>query len=93
MPKLSPESINLELEKLPGWSYQEDNLLKEFEFDNFSSALAFIVQTGILAEKIDHHPDILLHSYNKVLIKCTTHSEGGITEKDIELSKLINGVF
>lgn len=87
---LSGEEIKMRLSKLPDWSCHEDSLIKEFSANNFSSALAFTVQIGIEAEKLDHHPDILIHSWNKILFKLSTHSEGGITEKDFLLAEAIN---
>ncbi len=87
---LKVNEIEKRLENLPDWSYQENAIIKEFTANNFSSALAFVVQIGIEAEKLDHHPDILLHSWNKILIKISTHSEGGVTEKDFKLAELIN---
>lgn len=82
--------IQNKLKELPGWNYQENALIKEFIADNFSSALAFTVQIGIEAEKADHHPDLLIHSWNKILIKITTHEKGGVTERDFNLAESIN---
>ena len=75
--------------EIHGWSRKEDSIIKEFTLSDFSSALAFTVRIGIEAEKADHHPDIYLFSWNKVKIVLSTHSEGGITEKDISLAKVI----
>lgn len=71
------------------WTFENNSIEKEFTFSDFSNSVAFIVKVGIEAEKADHHPDILLHSWNKVKITLSTHSEGGITEKDINLAEKI----
>jgi len=74
------------------WNKVEDKLVKEFSFADFKEAIAFIIKIGMIAEKKDHHPDILLHSYNKVRVILTTHSKGKVTAKDIELSKEIDKI-
>jgi 4a-hydroxytetrahydrobiopterin dehydratase len=58
---------------------------KTFVFTNFSEALAFMVQVGMIAEKRNHHPD-WTNRYNKVFIRLTTHDQGGVTDKDFELA-------
>lgn len=77
---------------MSGWRNNENSIEKEFEFKDFSTSLAFVVKVGIEAEKFDHHPDILLHSWNKVKITLSTHSSGGVTEKDFKLAGNINGI-
>lgn len=59
-----------------------------FIFNNFSQAFAFMTQVAILAEKADHHPD-WSNSYNKVIIRLTTHDAGGLTTKDFQLASEI----
>lgn len=58
---------------------------REFRFDDFAQALAFVNRVGELAEAADHHPDIELR-YNRVTLRWWTHSAGGITERDRELA-------
>ena len=64
-------------------------LMREFEFSDFASALAFTNKIGELAEQHNHHPDISL-SWGLVKVWLTTHSEHAITDKDHELAKLID---
>ena len=90
MSKLSNDEIKKELEKLNGWQQEADSIQKEYELKDFTTALGFIIQVGVQAEKADHHPDILIHSWNKVKITLTTHDEGGVTEKDVDLAEKIN---
>jgi 4a-hydroxytetrahydrobiopterin dehydratase len=76
-------------ESLPGWSYEEDALVKTFTLEHFSAALAFIVRMGVECEKMSHHPH-LTNVWNKVTIRLNTHDSGNkVTQKDIDLAKVI----
>lgn len=75
------------------WKTEEEKLVKEFEFSNFIEATEFVNKVVPLAEKADHHPDILIHSYKKVKVILFTHSENKITEKDYELAQEIDRIF
>ncbi len=85
MKTYNKETANTKLKDLKDWSLQNDGIEKKFEFKNFSQALGFIVQIGILAEKANHHPE-LFNVYNKVNIRLTTHDANGITDKDFDLA-------
>ncbi|KOH45650.1 4a-hydroxytetrahydrobiopterin dehydratase [Sunxiuqinia dokdonensis] len=74
------------------WNKETEKITKEFTFKNFKEALAFVNQVGDLAENMDHHPDILLHSYKKVTISLTSHSDGKVTEKDHQLASKIDEI-
>jgi 4a-hydroxytetrahydrobiopterin dehydratase len=76
------------LENLKDWHFKENAIEKNFKFKNFSDALAFIVQVGLLAEKANHHPEIF-NVYNKVQLRLTTHDANGVTEKDFDLANRI----
>ena len=73
----------------PGWKRDGESIKEEFEFKDFSEAMGFVTKVGLAAEKADHHPDIDIR-WNKVLLVLSTHSEGGITKKDIELATKIS---
>ncbi|HET54865.1 MAG TPA: 4a-hydroxytetrahydrobiopterin dehydratase [Ignavibacteria bacterium] len=90
MSKLTKEEINSALTRLIGWNYQSNSIVKEFEFKDFTRSIGFVTQVGIEAEKADHHPDILIHSWNKVKVTLSTHSAGGLTQKDISLAEIID---
>ena len=66
---------------MDGWGEQEDALVREFELPSFPAAIAFVDRLAELAEGENHHPDIDIR-YRKVTVRWTTHSEGGITERD-----------
>jgi 4a-hydroxytetrahydrobiopterin dehydratase len=66
---------------------------RQFVFDGFASAVSFVVRVGFDAEAADHHPDILISSYKKVTLTFTTHSAGGLTEKDFAAAEAADRVF
>jgi len=68
-----------------GWSEIDGALEREFEFSDFRHALAFVNRVAELAETADHHPDISVH-YKRVTLRWSTHSAGGITDRDLELA-------
>jgi 4a-hydroxytetrahydrobiopterin dehydratase len=76
------------LKELKDWSFKDNGIEKNFVFKNFSQALGFIVQLGILAERNNHHPE-LFNVYNKVDIRLSTHDANGLTDKDFGLAKAI----
>jgi 4a-hydroxytetrahydrobiopterin dehydratase len=72
---------------LGDWTEQDDALVREFELDSFPAAISFVDRLAELAESENHHPDIDIR-YRRVTIRWTSHSEGGITEKDREMAEL-----
>ena len=72
------------------WQKINNKLEKEYVFSNFKEAIEFINRVGVLAEEMDHHPDICLHSYKKVNIRLFTHSKKEITELDHTLAQKID---
>lgn len=92
MKLLSAEEIKEKLEILNGWFYVDGSIVKEFKLKSFSDAVAFLVKVGFESEKLDHHPDLLLHSWNKLKITLSTHSEGGVTENDFNLAQTIDTI-
>ena len=72
-----------------GWTFKTNQMTKEFQFKDFKQALDFINKLATDAEEMNHHPDIFLHSWNKVKLTLSTHSEGGLTDKDISLAQKI----
>jgi 4a-hydroxytetrahydrobiopterin dehydratase len=69
------------MEALSGWALDGATIRRQFTFRGFPDALAFVVRLGFEAESVDHHPDMLVN-YKRVTLTYTTHSEGGLTEKD-----------
>ena len=77
---------------MAGWDQEGEKLVKEFECKDFAAALAFVNRVGALAEEANHHPDILIHGWNKVRLTLSTHSEGKVTEKDHRLAERIDAL-
>lgn len=88
--KLSDKQINEHLTRLDGWRRAGDEIVRDYQFENFQQALRFVNRVAEAAETLDHHPDILLHSWNKVRLSVTTHSAGSLTMKDFKLAEQIN---
>ncbi len=92
MDVLSKQEIEKMLGDVPGWKFADNHIGKEFQLNDFKSALTFVNKIGDEAEKMDHHPDILIHSWNKVKVTISTHSAGGVTQNDFNLAKKIEGL-
>ncbi len=92
MPELLDQSeIDEKLEGLTGWEKDGDTITRTFEFKDFIESMEFVNKLVNPAETMNHHPDITI-SYNTVTLSLTTHSEGGLTENDIELAGQINTI-
>jgi 4a-hydroxytetrahydrobiopterin dehydratase len=91
MEKYTEEKISAALQNSKDWNFIENAIEKKFQFKDFVTALGFIVQVGLHAEKKNHHPE-LYNVYNKVTIRLSTHDAGGVTNKDLELAKSIDEI-
>ncbi|QDX40648.1 4a-hydroxytetrahydrobiopterin dehydratase [Salarchaeum sp. JOR-1] len=79
-------------ERLPeGWTRDGDEIVRVFEFDDYLEGVAFASEIGELAEEEFHHPEIVIR-YEEVAVRFTSHEEGGITGKDIELAEESNAL-
>lgn len=89
---LSDEEREAALEGLPEWRYDEAEraIRRDFRFADFGEAFAFMTRSALAAEKADHHPD-WSNSWNKVEVALSTHSAGGVTARDVELAKAMDG--
>ena len=72
------------------WTEENNVLSREFQFKDFNEALDFANKVGVIAENMQHHPDIFLHSYNRVRVYLTTHDQGQVTEKDHNAADMID---
>jgi 4a-hydroxytetrahydrobiopterin dehydratase len=88
MPTVSQADLEAALKNLPGWIGGSNAISKLFELNAFTDAIALVNRIAAAAEAADHHPDIDIR-YNKLHITLSTHSEGGVTEKDIALAAQI----
>jgi 4a-hydroxytetrahydrobiopterin dehydratase len=74
------------------WHRDGQAIVRELEFPDFAAAMAFVNQVAELAEEANHHPDILVHGWNKVRLTLSTHSEGGLTAADFALAARVDGL-
>jgi 4a-hydroxytetrahydrobiopterin dehydratase len=87
--KLPKAELDARLAGLPGWAVTGDALVRTLTFPSFPDALAFVMRLGFDAEAKDHHPDLRI-SYRKVTVTWSTHSDGGITAKDVDGAQATN---
>ncbi|WP_069130804.1 4a-hydroxytetrahydrobiopterin dehydratase [Rhodohalobacter halophilus] len=93
MEPLTKEEIESHLKELSNWSFKDDQIGKDFSFDNFKDALAFMVKVGFEAEDLGHHPN-WSNVYNSVSIQLNTHdADNKVTKKDIQLAKAIDKIY
>ncbi len=85
---LNEDQILAHLSALRGWKRAGSEIIKAFEFKDFAEAMGFVNSVALLAEKLNHHPDIDIR-WNKVTLTLSTHSAGGLTELDFTLAKAI----
>lgn len=85
MSLLTDHEVEVFLDAHPGWKRTGKAISRTFEFGGFSEAIGFVTRIALLAEKADHHPDIDIR-WNKVTLAVVTHSEGGLTGRDVELA-------
>ena len=79
--KLSRADAEQRIKTLSGWTLDGDAIRKQYTFNDFLEAIAFVNRLAPDAEAADHHPDILIN-YKRVTLTYSTHSEGGLTDKD-----------
>ncbi len=74
------------------WQREGDEIVRELKFEDFAAAMAFVNRVAQEAEEANHHPDILVHGWNRVRLSLTNHSAGGLTEADFEMASKIDGL-
>jgi 4a-hydroxytetrahydrobiopterin dehydratase len=74
------------------WNINKNKLTKEYTFKDFSMCISFANKIKDIANKKDHHPDLYIHSYNKIRVELMTHSENKITQKDYDMAELIDNI-
>ena len=79
--RLSRADIDARMLKITGWTLDGGAIRKQYTFKDFPAAIAFVDRLAPEAERADHHPDILIN-YKRVTLTYSTHSEGGLTDKD-----------
>jgi 4a-hydroxytetrahydrobiopterin dehydratase len=74
------------------WRRERDAIVREWKFEDFAQAIAFVNRVADVAEAANHHPDILVHGWNKVRLELSTHSEGGLTQADFDMAARIDAL-
>lgn len=93
MPPLATEEIQKYLPHVPGWEVLDDKKIrKNYKFKDFKEAMGFVNKVAELAEQEGHHPDILIHGWNKVRLELSTHAIGGLSENDFILAAKIDAI-
>lgn len=90
--KLQDSEIQQYLDEFTGWNIVNGKLSKTFEFPSFVKAFSFMTQIALEAEKMNHHPE-WFNVYNRVKIDLMTHDANGITNRDVELLRIIENTY
>jgi len=91
MESLTHEAIDRHLQA-SAWRREDKEIVSDRDFPDFAAAIAFVNQVADAAEAANHHPDILIHGWNRVRLTLTDHSAGELTTKDLELADNIDGL-
>ncbi|WP_395747084.1 4a-hydroxytetrahydrobiopterin dehydratase [Prosthecobacter sp.] len=82
---LSQEAVQQQMASLPGWRVEGGELVKELRFPSYMAGIEFVRRAAVLAEAMNHHPDLFV-GWRKVTVRLSTHSAGGLTRLDFELA-------
>lgn len=82
---LTRDEIDARLKGLD-WKLEDEMIVRDLEFDDFAAAIAYVDRVAAVAETHNHHPDMLIHGWNKVKLSLTNHAAGGLTEIDFDMA-------
>lgn len=91
MPELLQQDA-IEKRLASGWEYRDGAVHKTWQLKGFLSAMSLANAVAHLANEANHHPDMSVHDYNRLTVRITTHSAGGVTENDLALAERIEGL-
>ena len=91
MTSYTDAQIEEALDGLPGWSQEGEAIVKSFEFDDFMAAIAFITKAAGSIDEMDHHPE-WTNVCNRVDIRLSSHDVGGVTDRDVQLARVLERV-
>jgi len=89
--RLTDAETREQIGRLTGWTLEGNAIRKQYTLGGFPEAIAFVTRIAFDAEAADHHPDILI-SYKRVTLTFSTHSEGGLTQKDFDGARKADGL-
>ena len=75
-----------------GWRREGDTIVRDWKFADFAEAMHFVNRVADAAEAANHHPDILVHGWNRARLTLTNHAQGGLTQADFDLAQTIDGL-
>ena len=82
---LNLAQIQERMSKLNNWSLENNCVVKDFQFSNFKEGIDFVNKVAEIAERLQHHPSIII-DFNSVHVMITTHEEKGLTDRDFDLA-------
>ena len=91
MTLLASSEISAALESLPGWGGDTNDIRCRYTAPTFPAAIGLVDAVAVAAEAAGHHPDIDIR-WRDVLFVLSTHSEGGVTRRDLEFAGTIAGL-
>lgn len=91
MAKLSQHQVDSALQELSGWTVVNGKLHRDYQFADFVHAFGFMATAAMVIEKMGHHPE-WFNVYNRLTVDLTTHDDGGITTKDVELARQLDAL-
>ena len=92
MSRLTPKQVQTKLAALPEWTRSGGVIQRTFAFPDFVQAMKFVDRVATEAERVQHHPDIMIR-YSKVTLALSTHDVGGISDKDFAFAASADAIF
>ena len=90
MEKMNPHVVFEKIKEISGWFVDGNSIKKTFKTKGFPATMGLVSMIGAVCQQFDHHPDYMTVKYSEVEVAFSTHTAGGITQKDIDIAKEIN---
>jgi len=90
MEKMNPDVVFEKIKEISGWFVEGNAIRKTFKTKGFPATMGLVSMIGAVCQQFDHHPDYMTVKYSEVEVAFSTHTAGGITQKDIDIAKEIN---
>jgi len=91
MKRLTEAELAAAVAQMPSWTIHEAKLHRKYQFPDFAHAIGFMATAAPAIEKMNHHPE-WSNVYNRVTVDLTTHDSGGITQRDVDLAKILETI-
>ncbi len=85
---LTDDELRTSLESLPGWGGDRNGLRREWRFASYEAGVAFAVQVALVAQRMDHHPELTI-GWQRVAVSYVTHDAGGVTARDVAAARAV----